>query len=270
MMFLKSSVAALLWVSASAFTTTTTTHTSRTTPLNMVASPYQASFQWDGLAEGHSVRVEGNTLRTCSFPAAVQDVRININSNGRPVFCDVELWQSPTYVPWKTKVWLEDGRIFPFNAIIHTPLAENAIQVKNTANVAMPLDASVSIGPEVTPMEEILDEYIATTPAKVCQGAGSVTCWNLEPSSEQVSILLTTEEGRHLTAMVELVQGPNNKKVSLDVYSSNGKKRPFFATIDTPFDGSTRMLRVVNTGPLEYPIVAHINPPTKSMNPSLF
>lgn len=231
-----------------------------TTALNM----YQASFQWDGMTEGNMVRVEGSTLRTCSFPDAVDDVKLNLQSQGRPIFADVELWQTPTYVPWKCRVWSEDGRTFPLNCVIHTPKGANAIQVKNTANVAMPLDAAVQID-DIAGMDEIADRMMEAMPPKLCQGAGSVTSWPLDPSSDSISILLQTEE-RHLTATVELTQGPNNKKITMDVYSSNGMKRPFFVTIDCPFDGATRMLRVINTGTLEYPISAWISPPSKHLN----
>lgn len=257
----KNLLAALTLLSAAhGFTAKGPTGVTSKTALNQ----YQASFQWDGMTEGNMVRVEGETLRTCSFPDIIEDVKINLQSQGRPIFADVELWQTPTYVPWKCRVWSEDGRTFPFNAVIHTPKGGNAIQVKNTANVAMPLDAAVQID-GMPGMEEVIDRMEEVMPPKVCQGAGSITSWPLDPSSDSVSVLLQTDE-RHLTATVELTQGPNNKKISLDVYSSSGSKRPFFCTIDTPFDGATRMLRVINTGPLEYPILAWVNPPAKHLN----
>lgn len=158
----KNIVAVLALLSAAnAFTARGPAAATSKTALNQ----YQASFQWDGMTEGNMVRVEGETLRTCSFPDVIDDVKINLQSQGRPIFADVELWQTPTYVPWKVRVWSEDGRIFPFNAVIHTPKGGNAIQVKNTANVAMPLDAAVQID-GMPGMEEVIDRMEEVMPPR--------------------------------------------------------------------------------------------------------
>ena len=57
---------------------------------------------------------------------------------------------------------------------------------------------------------------------------------------------------------MELLQGPNNVKQELEIYSSDGKKRSFFAVFETPYNGC--QLRIVNTKTVEYPVVACIEP----------
>ena len=46
----------------------------------------------------------------------------------------------------------------------------------------------------------------------------------------------------------------------IELYSENGLDRPFFATFATPFSGN--VVRVLNTGPMEYPLTASIVRPS--------
>jgi hypothetical protein len=74
---------------------------------------------------------------------------------------------------------------------------------------------------------------------------------------ESVQVLLQTD-GRPLHARVELVQGPNDSKQTIDVFSENGKTQPFFAVIDT--QGSST-IRVINTAPsMVFPLTAVVEP----------
>lgn len=98
---------------------------------------------------------------------------------------------------------------------------------------------------------------------------------------ESVQIYLKTD-GRHLKSKIELLQGPNNIKQTIDIYGSDGKKRPFFTVVETPgttnysssvqcvlgkfanvffnSTGTGNVIRIINTGPLEYPIEVYVEP----------
>jgi hypothetical protein len=196
--------------------------------------------------------VQGGSLRTWSYAnPAVRRVHVLLKTDGRPLDADVELWQGPDNTPHKMKVYVEDGAKRTFSVFIDTPRSPNTICIKNTGHLEFPLYACV--GPDKVAGDACLAAAKAGRP-EVIQG-GALRTYPFDAIVNSVSVMIKTD-GRPLNARIELLQGPNNNKQVLELYTEDGLDRPFLAVIQTP--GSGNVVRVVNSAPVEFPMYATV------------
>jgi len=198
------------------------------------------------------VKVQGGSLRTCSFDTAVDRVSVLLETSGRPLNANVELWQGPDNSPQKMSVYLEDGSKRPFRAIIESPGSSNAIAIRNTGQMELPLTAGIEC--DMSGNSGPAETLLSNADSRIVQG-GAVFTTPFPPSVQSVQVGLTTD-GRPLNTRVELLQGPNNNKQVMDIYTENGEERPFYAIIDTP--GTGNVVRIVNTATVEFPLTASV------------
>jgi hypothetical protein len=200
--------------------------------------------------------VQGSTLKTWSFPdPMVERVQVLMKTEGRPLNADVELWQGPDNTPQKMRVYLEDGSKRPFCVVVEAPRGSNAIAVRNTNSLEFPLSAFVEADSGNSGLGPTIKRKQSIKPRTV-QG-GAVHTYPFAPAVEAVQIVLATD-GRPLNARVELLQGPNNIKQVMELYTEDGLERPFVAILETP--GTGNVIRVVNTATIEYPMTAAVEP----------
>jgi hypothetical protein len=167
----------------------------------------------------------------------------------------VDLWQGPDNVPQKVAVYVEDGRERPFRCFVATPYGQNSISIRNTNTLEYPIQAVLEGGKVGMDDPETKEKMkrIETTRPKMCQG-GAVITERFEPDVQSVQIFLSSE-GRPLQCRIELLQGPNNVKQVMEVYSEEGSVRPFYCIVETP-GYSNGVVRIVNSSTMEFPFSA--------------
>lgn len=211
------------------------------------------------------ITVQGGSLKTWSFASpSVERVQVVLKTGGRPLDADIELWQGPDNTPHKMRVYVEDGSMRPFSAVIETPRGPNTIAIRNTGQLEFPMDAGVVADTGPAPTFDTANSYDMTP--RTVQG-GALRTYPFDPTVESVSVLLKTD-GRPLNARIELLQGPNNNKQVVELYTEDGMDRPFFMVIETP--GSGNVVRVVNTATVEFPMSAWVEPYRVDNKKSIF
>jgi len=200
---------------------------------------------------GSAILVQGGSLRTWSYRSpAVEQVQVVLSTEGRPLDADIELWHGPDNTPCKMRVYVENGQLRPFSAVIETPRGPNTVAIRNIGQIEFPIAANV-----------IADDVDVPSPdcaasSMIVQG-GALRTYPFDPSVDSVQVLLKTD-GRPLNARIELLQGPNNNKQVIELYTEDGCDRPFFCVLETP--GSGNVVRIVNTAPVEFPLTAAVVP----------
>jgi len=197
------------------------------------------------------ILVQGGSLRTWSYRSpAVEQVQVVLTTDGRPLDADIELWHGPDNTPVKMRVYVEDGQARPFSAVIETPRGPNTVAIRNIGQIEFPISANVVAEGVDAPSPDCLSA--ATT----IQG-GALRTYPFDPTIDSVQVLLKTD-GRPLNARIELLQGPNNNKQVVELYTEDGCDRPFFCYLVTP--GAGNVVRIVNTAPVEFPMTASVVP----------
>jgi hypothetical protein len=195
--------------------------------------------------------LQGGTLKTWTYPSMdVERVQVALSSEGRPFDADIELWHGPSNIPSKLRVHSEDGRMRPFNVVFETPNAPNTIAIRNIAQMEFPLAASLI----ANDVEQPISDVAATS--RIVQG-GAVRTYPFDANVQRVEVVVQSQ-GYPVSARIELLQGPNTNKQVVELYSEDALARPFFFIFDTIGHGS--VVRVVNAGPLEFPILASVQP----------
>eukprot|EP00527_Entomoneis_sp_CCMP2396_P002447 CAMPEP_0198154722 /NCGR_PEP_ID=MMETSP1443-20131203/68753_1 /TAXON_ID=186043 /ORGANISM="Entomoneis sp., Strain CCMP2396" /LENGTH=282 /DNA_ID=CAMNT_0043821425 /DNA_START=47 /DNA_END=895 /DNA_ORIENTATION=- len=202
------------------------------------------------------VRIEGKTRKTFQFHDITKEVvQVTIESDGRPIHSDIELWIGPDWTPMKMSVYSEDGRVRPVQTLVGTRNMMNNIEVRNTADYQFPMRAGAA---QATPaLTQLRSTILAEGPSRYIEGGGAVKSFDFPPNVDQIQVCLSTDT-RQLDARVELLNGPNNYKQVYSIFTNNGLKNSLFIVFNTP--GSGNVVRVRNMAPLEFPCKASVAP----------
>lgn len=206
------------------------------------------NFQLRPKINMNSITIQGDSLKTWTYLKKVDRLEIFLNAEGRPFDAKVELWEGPDNTPFKLRTFSENGYERPFLTIIETKNPQNTVCIKNEHDIAFPVKVSISSNSLYKPN----NNFISTE--KKIQG-GSLKTYKIDSCMNRVQVLLTTC-GRPINSRIEILQGPNNNKQIVEIYSENGYYRPFFAIFETP--GSGNIINIINTSPIEFPMFANV------------
>jgi len=226
--------------------------TAETEPVD--SSTLSSQDLWKSL---DTIRIQGDTLRTCSFDECVERVEVLLKSGGRPINANVELWQGHHNDPQRIKVYIEDGDERTFRAILESPGSSNSVSIRNVSTQEYPVNAGIEA--------DFGGADSAGSPAEVLKSmstqrrvqGGAVYTLPFAPEVQAIQVMLNTD-GRPMQARVELLQGPNNVKQSMEIYCEDGLLRPLYTVFDAP--GSGNQIRIVNTATVEYPLECYLEP----------
>lgn len=226
-----------------------TAATPSTTALSAVSPGVTSkTADWNMSQISPNEKIEGTSRHTWSMSDASREmVQIAMQSNGRPINGDVELWIGPDWTPVTIKCHSEDGREYPVQTLVGTRNKAANIEVLNTGPYTMPFTAAVSYA--IPPLADARHRVAEENDGRYMEG-GSVYHWSFAPEIDQLMVLLETE-GKQLNAKIELLNGPNNIKQEFEVFTNNGNLNALFVVFDTPGEGNA--IRVKNLAPLEYP-----------------
>ncbi|KAL1518627.1 hypothetical protein AB1Y20_002915 [Prymnesium parvum] len=198
-------------------------------------------------------RVEGMSRKTWKFNDATRDrVHVALDSEGRPITADIQLWIGPDWTPFMLKAYSENGKLRPIQTLVGTRNKLAMIEVRNTAAHEFPFDAVSNYAEG--PMQTLASTIPSSTEGTRVDG-GALRSFPLNPTTKQLEVVLKTD-GRQLNAKIELLNGPNNAKQTYEVFTNNGELNSLCVAFNTIDPSST--VRIVNLATLEFPCYIHL------------
>jgi hypothetical protein len=208
--------------------------------------------------------VQGGSLKTWTYTASpsLESVLVVLKAeSGCPLEADVELWQGPDNTPHKMRVYVEDGSLRPFSAVIETPRGlSSTVAIRNQGDLDSPPLAACLVAADA-PVDGAGPLTVTSSDMTLgtIQG-GDLRTYAFDPSVERVQVLLETD-GLPLNARIELLDGMNNSKQVVDLIAEDGMDCRFYAVIETPgSDNVENVVRVVNTANWDFPLNASVGP----------
>jgi hypothetical protein len=214
-------------------------------------APERLQSIWDTAA---STACQGNTLKTWKIVSTDMDqVELAMRSEERsPIDADVELWHTPSFKPIQFHVYSECGLTRPVNVVLDAPEHPKTVAVYNQGPLEFPFEAAVAKADR-----GIMDGPLAQAVPERVQG-GRITSYTFGGNVGSVQVLLKAEQN-NMNAKIEITQGPNQVKQSIEVYAFAANKYPFYVVLQTPGFTETS-LRIINQDTVEYPFDAWVVP----------
>ena len=127
-------------------------------------------------------------------------MQVLLSTDGRPLDADIELWHGPDNTPSKMRVYVENGQLRPFSAVIETPRGPNTVAIRNIGQIEFPIAANVVADDVDMPSPE------AISASMTVQG-GALRTYPFDPSVDSVQVLLKTDVLAKQVASITVMAG---------------------------------------------------------------
>ena len=199
-------------------------------------------------------RIEGGggTIRTYQLPPGVERCQYVIKSEGRPLKARVELWLGPIRRVHYCEVDMMDGNKTPYRATLKFKPNGVTLRIGTTKDSSgeFPLLAGVYVPkPEESKAINTLTEstFYGNERTKIQGGAiegghGAVRVFPYDAAVKSMQMIIWSKDvgKKSFKAYVEILNGPNNDKQTLDLQCGGGTQ-PYHAIIQTPGQGEVRI-----------------------------
>ena len=168
------------------------------------STPPNKNTNWNINSMVNVMRVEGMSRRTWDFSDLTKDtVQVVLESNGRPVAADVQVWIGPDWTPFKVTAYSEDGQLRPIQALVGTRSKVAQIEVRNTNSMEYPFSASCEYA---KPPENTIRKVMPTMLTPRYVEGGAVYQVPFDSEADQIQVYLETD-ARQMNAKIELLNG---------------------------------------------------------------
>lgn len=198
----------------------------------------------------------GGTVRTYKMPAWATRVQYRLETNGRPMKGEVNLWLGPQRKTHTLKVDSENGKEFPVQVLLKfkpTPV----LKVSTTSLANYPMKVGVHVpSPErakelESHTERVWDACIDEEEKKLIQGSntdgkyGKRVNWIIPENVDSVQLMGWSKDSgkKSFKVEIELLQGPNNIRQYYFLQCGGGSQ-PYHAVFQTP--GAGWVVRIRN------------------------
>lgn len=205
--------------------------------------------------------VQGGSLRTWSqrgYPSGDPN-ELYIGTDGRPLDANVETWQGPGNTPRRMKVYSEDGFARPLRSYEPSRGVPNTMSMRNSGPLEFPMKAfsrAFGGGGGGGPPPRG-GGYPSPSPPPVLIQGGATRSFQFDATIESVEVFLQSQ-GRNIDAKIEVLQGADCVRQTVELNEDWGYDRPFSFVLETPGYGS--VVRILNTGPMTFPFTASVVP----------
>jgi hypothetical protein len=224
-------------------------------PESQRALPEGETFELFPTYDSLETLESGGTVRTYQMPSWATRVQYRLETNGRPMKGEVQLWLGPERKTHTMKVDCENGKQFPVQALLKFKKGPPVLKVSTTTLENYPMKVGIHVPSAERALEleahtESVWDNLEPEEKQLIQGAntdgkyGKRVNWTIPDNVDSVQLLgWNRDSGRKsFKVEIELLQGPNNVRQYFFLQCGGGSQ-PYHAVYQTPGAGWTVRIR---------------------------